>query len=143
MATAYQVADFFVRRAQREPKTKISHLKLQKLVYYAQGYSLALLGRELFPERIEAWTHGPVVVDLYRRFRSFGSGTIAPGAERSAPLRPDEEAIAERVYLEKGRYTGWQLRQATHEETPWRSVYGGWNELISTGSMRDYFSRVL
>ncbi|OQY42717.1 MAG: hypothetical protein B6240_13665 [Desulfobacteraceae bacterium 4572_87] len=49
----------------------ISNLKLQKLVYYAQGFYLALYDEPLFNEPIEAWTHGPVIRELYRSYNEI------------------------------------------------------------------------
>ena len=45
----------------------VSPLRLQKLLYYCQGWSLALLGRPLFRQPIEAWMNGPVVKDVYQK----------------------------------------------------------------------------
>ncbi|WP_208932366.1 Panacea domain-containing protein [[Haemophilus] ducreyi] len=45
----------------------ISNLKIQKLVYYAQGFSLAINNKPLFSEKIQAWTHGPVTPELYNK----------------------------------------------------------------------------
>jgi len=78
---------------------EISNLKLQKLVYYAQGFSLALRGQPLFDAAIEAWMHGPVVPGLYRRFRDYGSNPIPPSAEfDSSVLSADERHLIEEVF---------------------------------------------
>ena len=47
----------------------MSHMKLQKLMYYAQAWSLVWDEEPLFPERIEAWVNGPVVRPLYADLR--------------------------------------------------------------------------
>ena len=64
MADVIDVANYILEISREESGDDeyelISHMKLQKLVYFCQGYSLALYGRPLFPEPIEAWTHGPV-----------------------------------------------------------------------------------
>lgn len=49
----------------------ITHLKLQKLVYYAQGLYLAYFNKPLFTQSVEAWRHGPVVNDLYHIFKPY------------------------------------------------------------------------
>lgn len=59
---ALDVAKYFLFLARnREAGDTISNLKIQKMLYYAQGYSLALFNKPLFDDRIEAWKHGPVV----------------------------------------------------------------------------------
>ena len=55
---------------------KITHLKLQKLLYYAQGISLAIHDKPLFRENIVAWPHGPVVKEVYDIFCKYGRNFI-------------------------------------------------------------------
>ena len=54
----------------------ISNLKLQKLLYYAQGCVLAITGNILFNDDIEAWEHGPVVPTIYHLYKTFGRSGI-------------------------------------------------------------------
>lgn len=70
MLNAYDVADFFLSPFEEEDGEQISNLKLQKLLYYAQGYALAILNRPLFAENIEHWQHGPVVPCIYRTYKN-------------------------------------------------------------------------
>ena len=76
--TARDVADYLIASVDAESGDNISNLKLQKLLYYAQGFSLALNGEPLFDEPLVAWAHGPVVTDLYHAFKQYGSGAIPP-----------------------------------------------------------------
>ncbi len=70
------VANFFIDRA-REAGDDITQMKLQKLVYFAHGWYLALTnGQPLINEQVEAWRHGPVIRSLYREFREFGNKPI-------------------------------------------------------------------
>ena len=62
--SALTVADYFLYKANKEKKP-ITNKKLQKLVYYAQAWSLVLNNKKLFSEPIEAWVHGPAVRSLY------------------------------------------------------------------------------
>ena len=64
--TSHQVADFFL--ANRDDEDGLTHLKLQKLCYYAQVFHLALIGRRLFDEQLLAWDHGPVTRSIWDRF---------------------------------------------------------------------------
>jgi uncharacterized phage-associated protein len=68
--TAGRVADYFINFS-HEVGDPISNLKLQKLLYYAQAWHLALYDSSLFPERIQAWVHGPAVPPVYRRFKEW------------------------------------------------------------------------
>ena len=76
MATAYDVAQFFLHLDNANDGEGITNLKLQKLVYYVQGFFCALHDRPIFENNIEAWTHGPVVPDLYHHFKENGSAPI-------------------------------------------------------------------
>ena len=76
MLTCHDVANYFLALVDEDAGDTISNMKLQKLVYYAQGFYLALYGKPLFPERIEAWDQGPVIPELYRRFEKFGAKAI-------------------------------------------------------------------
>jgi uncharacterized phage-associated protein len=58
------------------PKHRYTAKGSPKLVYYAQGFALALLDRPLFPQHIEAWIYGPVVPALYREYKSYEADTI-------------------------------------------------------------------
>ena len=59
MASVFDVAAYILSKADIEEGDGITHLKLQKLVYYVQGFAMATLGYPLFPDKIEAWVHGP------------------------------------------------------------------------------------
>ncbi|XEG74007.1 DUF4065 domain-containing protein [Pseudomonas sp. abacavir_1] len=125
---------------------EISNLKLQKLVYYAQGFSLALLGEPLFDEPVEAWMHGPVVPELYRRFSGFGANPIPPANDFDPTvLSRDQRRLIEEVFDVYGQYSAWKLRQLTHEEDPWRDNYveGVLSREIPKDEMERYFSENL
>ena len=59
----------------------ITNLKLQKLLYFAQGWFLALYDTPLFKEEIQAWIHGPVVATVYHSYKGFGYGPITAAME--------------------------------------------------------------
>ncbi len=62
MLSCDDAAKYFLAQTSEDAGDLISNLKLQKLLYYAQGFHLALYDEPLFPEAIEAWTHGPVLI---------------------------------------------------------------------------------
>ena len=59
------IAKWFINATDRDSGDAITHLKVQKLVYYAQGWAMAYLGSPLFEEDIQAWAHGPVVPSVW------------------------------------------------------------------------------
>ncbi len=139
MLTAMDVARYFLALAAEEEGELMSNMKLQKLVYYAQGFSLAIDGEPLFPEPIQAWTHGPVVPDLYHAFKECGSGVIPPPVDFDFDdYAPDVRAILDDVYAVYGQYSAAGLRALTHDDPPWKQTSPG--EVITLDSMREYFS---
>ena len=99
----------------------ISHMKLQKLIYFCQGYSLALFDKPLFPEPIEAWTHGPVCPDLYHRLKGYGASPITSVIDpKKIALDNKEKLLIKMVYNNYGQYSALGLRNITHEQDPWK-----------------------
>ena len=74
--TAQDVADYFLSIVDEEQGDSLSNLKLQKLLYYAQGFHLAIKNEPLFDEDIEAWTYGPVVPSVYNQYSQHGGDPI-------------------------------------------------------------------
>lgn len=144
MADVLQVAAYFLNKANSDDAGDLlSNLKLQKLVYYAQGFALAILGRPLFADTIEAWQHGPVIPDLYHRFRAFGGGAIGtPDEFNPDSLTLDEQGLLDEVYDVYGQFSAWKLRNMTHDEPPWKEVARS-GSLISQQSMMKYFKTQL
>ena len=143
MATCFDVANYFLRRADDNAGDLISNLKLQKLVYYAQGYHLALFGKPLFNERIEAWMHGPVIPEMYYAFKQFGDGPVFPNYDFDAPsvFNQDELNLLDEVYQILGQFSAWRLRDMTQGEHPWKDTSQG--EEITHDSLESYFKTQL
>ncbi len=143
--TSLDVANHFLCLADEEAGDLISNLKVQKLVYYAQGFHLAVFGTPLFEDPIKAWTHGPVVEELYHLFKQYGPGPIPRPKEVQSNVLPGPvRNLLNEVYNVYGQYDAWKLRNMTHEEPPWRDAYArGPGEIIPTGAMQDYFKTQL
>jgi uncharacterized phage-associated protein len=69
------IANYFIELAKKKDKF-ITPMKLQKLVYFAHGWCLALSDEPLIDEKIEAWKYGPVVTSLYHEFKRYGNDGI-------------------------------------------------------------------
>lgn len=139
MTTASNVANAFILLEDNNEGDGLTNLKLQKLVYYAQGFYLAIFDAPLFDEAIEAWTHGPVVPELYQAYKQYGKTPvpIAEGFDMNV-LEEDEFSLIEEVYRVYGQFSAWQLRDMTHEETPWidNEAYAN---VISVGELAEFF----
>lgn len=145
MLTSKQVADYLLSRASLEDGDLISHLKLQKLVYYCQGFHLVMFDRPMFNAKIEAWEHGPVVRELWFQFNSLGSNSIpAPEHLNRADYSQDELELMDEVFEVYGQFSAWKLRNMTHAEPPWSVAYSqGKNTEITHESLKSYFSTLV
>lgn len=138
MLSAKDVADFFLSPVDEEDGEPITNLKLQKLLYYAQGYALAWLDRPLFADQITNWPHGPVVDSVYHAFKVYGSTPLPSSMIRPERYDEAEWHVMQFVREAYGQYSAWRLRDMTHEEHPWLSTRPG--EEISQHLLRQYFS---
>lgn len=120
-----------------EDSEYITNLKLQKLLYYAQGYYLAKTNTPLFKEEFLAWDHGPVIRKIYDKYKINGSKGIEYDEDFIVDIDEQTESILQYVYNEYGKYTAWKLRDMTHEETPWKTTPR--NEVISKDKIKEYF----
>ncbi|MBF0035773.1 SocA family protein [Citrobacter freundii] len=145
MLTCFDVADYFLSKGE-ENGDLISNLKLQKLAYYAQGFSLVLLGKTLFDEPIEAWMHGPVVPDLYHKYKEYGNqGLPVPGRVDFERFSDDERDLLDEVFNVYGQFSAWKLRNMSHEESPWQTTYveGESSKEIDPGVMAEFFQTLI
>lgn len=120
------VADAFLSLAERDAITDVSQMKLNKLMYLAQAQYLAATNHRLFGERLEAYKHGPVVPSLRSRFSGCQdrSLTEAPFADNALDQVPqDMRSFIERVWDKYKDYSASRLRDLSHEDPAWRSVY--------------------
>jgi hypothetical protein len=77
---AAAIANEFLELAKANGQA-LTPMQIQKLVYFAHGWNLAITGEPLIWERVEPWDYGPVVRNLYRNLREFGSGAITKSLE--------------------------------------------------------------
>ncbi|MGL4566934.1 MAG: Panacea domain-containing protein [Fusobacteriaceae bacterium] len=120
--TAKDIANYFLTFTNEDFGDVISNLKLQKLVYYAQGFHLALYDEPLFSDKIYAWQHGPVVESLYHDYKNYGSNGIpVPEINLDSYSVPIKELLNS-IYEIYGQFSAWKLRDMTHEESPWNET---------------------
>jgi len=140
------IANYFLDLAEKEGQP-LTPMKLQKLVYFAHGWHLAIVEEPLLDEQVEVWKWGPVVKSLYHAFKEFGNQPISEPARRYSVKREpklrlvvtipsiDEEApnaedaewtkeLLKRVWDVYKGFTAVQLSKMTHASgSPWDQVY--------------------
>lgn len=124
--SASLVAKWFIRHAQNRHDQDLDNLKLQKLLFLAHSRTLSEFDVPLVVERIEAWRHGPVVQTVYREFREFDERPIDLELAVDGPwdhLPSPFVGVLEDTWDRFGAFSGWRLRDLTHEVGPWRAHF--------------------
>jgi uncharacterized phage-associated protein len=142
MASVYDVAAYILQK-----HGGMTAMKLQKLVYYAQAWGLVWDEEPLFPERIQAWSNGPVVPELF--FAHQGEYIITQ-ERRGDPekLKRYERETIDAVLDTYGDKSANWLSALTHREDPWVNARRGLadgergNRTISHGAMADYYGNL-
>ncbi|MGE5632001.1 MAG: Panacea domain-containing protein [Caulobacteraceae bacterium] len=130
----------------------ISNLKLQKIMYYAQSWYLAVTHNRLFNADFEAWKHGAVIRPLYYKYSIFGYNNINIFCDNEQYLRNVKAKFGDYVcdFLDKiikeyAYYTAEELRDINHKELPWRKARvnvdceGRSSEVIRSEWMEKYY----
>jgi uncharacterized phage-associated protein len=122
----------------------VTAMKLQKLVYYSQAWSLVWDEKPLFREKVEAWANGPVVRRLFDIHKGQFKVKSVPGGD-PARLKADERETVDAVLNFYGRKSSQWLSDLTHLEAPWRNARAGLPDgtrgtaEITHASMADYY----
>ncbi len=142
-ASVFDVAKYIL-----EKYGSTSTMKLQKLVYYCQAWSLVWDEEPVFHESIEAWANGPVVPELYNahkgKFKISASDIDGDPGEISENLIETINIVLDHY----GKYNPQQLSDLTHQEQPWIDARGNTpalergNNEISLASMAEYYSSI-
>jgi uncharacterized phage-associated protein len=136
MTTAMQVATYL-----RHQRTVFGEMQLQKLLYYAQAWTLAWTGKPLFVDEIEAWANGPVVRTVW------AAGKYDEVVPPQAELSDAEREIVDAVYAFYGDAGGMVLGARTHTEEPWIEARHGLpknamsSSPLSQSTMLRYFTK--
>jgi len=144
MVTCHDVAKYIL-----EKKGPMPAMKLQKLVYYCQAWSLVWDGVALFNEEIEAWANGPVVRALYDLHRGMFIIKSLPKAA-SSKLTPLQKETIDSVLNTYGDKTPQWLSDLTHMEDPWLNTRRNanltdgerGNAVISHAEMYNYYDAI-
>ncbi len=117
--SALDIASFFIKKG-------VSPLKLQKLLYYSQVWFFVKNNKMLFQDKIQAWIYGPVVYDVWSRFRFMKRNSIIPN-NRAKDIDLDDSILnhLDNIWDSYGHLTGADLIDLTHNELPWKNSRKG------------------
>ncbi|WP_256666701.1 Panacea domain-containing protein [Nocardia cyriacigeorgica] len=123
-------------------------MKLQKLVYYSQGWHLVFTGEPLFDSPIKAWANGPVCTELYGHHRGRFSVSESDFSAHGELSDSDKRTI-DGVLAAYGDFDAHQLSELTHREKPWLDARAETppgersNAVIDLATMHEYYEQVL
>jgi uncharacterized phage-associated protein len=140
--SAKDIANYFLFKAQSDNQELFSNLKIQKLVYYAQGLHLVLRNLPLFKEEIRAWKYGPVVAELYNAFKIHGVEGISPDLS----FNPDSidsktQNFLNEIYDVFGQFSALRLMELSHTDQCWKETPR--DEIISHKSMKSCLKKYI
>jgi len=144
MATVFDVSKYILNK--QGPMTA---MKLQKLVYYCQAWSLVWDERPMFSEHIEAWANGPGVPALFDLHRGVFQVSASNVTGKQENLDKDAVETIDAVLSYYGDKSSQWLSDLTHNEDPWKDARHGLgpgergNREITLASMANYYSSIL
>lgn len=145
----FDAANFFLKIVDRDAGSTITPLKLQKILYYAQGYYLAYYDKELFPQDFEAWAHGPANEAIYNKYKKYGFDSIPCPTDETINISDNICAFLSDIWQTFGIYDGKFLEEQTHKEEPWIKARKGCaigercHNIITKESMKEFFKTVI
>ncbi len=138
-----EVAKWFINKGIEE-NNPVTQMKLQKMLYFAQGYSLAKFGEPIIDADFEAWQFGPVIPEIYTEFSSYSAFPIDDAKWK---IRARFDANAQRTLLTTWMSTkdvsASKLSAWTHlPDSPWDDAYTPRaNNIISEDKLKLYFEK--
>ena len=148
---AIVVAHYFMAKSKADGRRDFTNKKLQKLLYYAQAWNLAIHNKPLLKDKFEAWIHGAALPAIYRRYKQFGFEQIDEEYDEKEfdLLSSQEKELLDEVWEIYGKYDPDYLEAINHSEKPWQEARQDlvMNERstakISEKLMKEYYAQKL
>jgi len=136
----------------------ISNLKLQKLLYYAQAWHLAIKKQILFDEEFQAWIHGPVIRRLYGNYKKYGCNPILVDNDTNFDKKlhdyekgfgTETSEFLKDIIDEYFKFSAYELERMVHKEDPWNKARLGLPDdepsenIIKREWMKEYYSQFI
>ena len=138
--TALEVAKYIIHLCD-EYGELITHLKLQKLLYYVQAHYLARHNMPFVDDEIEAWKYGPVVRKVWEKYNEKKREPLQEETS-SFLLTGEQKEHIKSVLAEYLGFSAYELVECVHHEAPWIEAYNkGDSAIITNDSMGDFYSK--
>jgi uncharacterized phage-associated protein len=140
----FDIANYFLLKAKVDGQELLSNLKVQKLVYYAQGLHLVVFNKPLFNDAIQAWRYGPVVPRLYHELKVNDKGGIPPpDGYNSDKIDKETQEFLDEIYQVFGQFSAIRLMQLTHSDKCWQDAAATPGQEITKESMKREMKKYL
>lgn len=123
MIKIMDAAHYLVYLSYSKKRRSLTSLKLQKLLYLAQGWSYVWDNRPLFKAEFEAWQYGPVNVEVYNYFKIYGRNEIPEHEGYGCYLDKDSRETLNAIWEKYCSYSAFELVELTHSQEPWKNAY--------------------
>lgn len=138
MVDILDAARYFVFLSYGRKKYSLTPLKIQKLLYLAQGWSYVWDNMPAFNDDFNAWQYGPVNEKIYNYFKKYGRNELPENEGIDELFDKNVEETIEAVWIEYGGISTYDLVELTHKQTPWRNAYSK-GIRITNNSIKEYF----
>lgn len=122
MEKIINVAQYIFNEYKRVTEEIIDEMKLQKLLYFSQRETFAILNQPLFNEVFEGWKYGPVSREVRTVFTEDGINA------QTEDIKSESKYIINNIIQEYGALASWKLSALTHKETSWLNSRKGQKE---------------
>ena len=153
MNSINDIADYVILAAKADDNDiSLSNLKLQKLLFYIQAWSYGINKKPLFQGDFQAWIHGPVNVEIFKRFKEseknlFSEITLEDVKNKNPKINDEDKGFIDYILDNYLKYSGPDLERLSHSEEPWikaRGTCGSWDRcetVISPESLISFYGK--
>ena len=135
---ALEIAEYIIERCNQKHKS-ISNLKLQKILYFVQAQFIIDFGTPCFNNIMQAWNYGPVVLDVYLKYKGYGNTNIPSYGNKRFNFEQDERQTLNTTIDRASEYAASQLVEIVCNQCPWINAYKKANGIITSESIRKFF----
>ena len=127
------IAQYFIKKNEKDHKG-LDNKKIQKLLYYSQAWNLVFNKKPFFSDKIEAWIHGPAILEVWKNFKDFDFTIPHPEISEDSFnfLKKEEKELLDDVWRVYGKFDGDYLEVLSHNESPWQKARQGLRDVESS-----------
>ena len=145
----FTVVHYFMHKSRQAGRQDFTNKKAQKMLFYAQAWSLATRNQKLFDDQFEAWAHGAAIPRVYRRYKKFGFQQIDDDYDplEFETLSESEKVLLDQVWDIYGVFDAEYLEDLNHYEEPWQRARASTppglasTAIISEEFMKEYYGK--